>query len=87
MQQSTSCIWANLKSGELERAVVYGVYTAVQYADTVMLHRLAGLSSILTTDAHLQVVCTLPFGLPFFLRTRFYTFLFTSEKVQQRKSP
>lgn len=57
MQQSTSCLWTNLRSGEQERAVVYGVYTAVQYADAVMLHRLAGLSSILTTDAHVQVVC------------------------------
>ena len=58
-QRSTTCIWSNLRSGELNKAAVFGVYTAVQYADPLMLHRLAGLSSVLMTDEHMQVVCSL----------------------------
>lgn len=34
-------LWTDLRPGELEKAVVYGSYTAVQYADAVMLQRLA----------------------------------------------
>lgn len=34
-------LWTDLRPGELSNAVVYGSYTAVQYADAVMSHRLA----------------------------------------------
>eukprot|EP00892_Ulva_mutabilis_P007259 jgi/Ulvmu1/4905/UM020_0191.1 len=40
-QHALKSLWSDLRPGELRNAVVYGSYTAVQYADALMLHRLA----------------------------------------------
>ena len=46
----------DLRQGELQNAVVYGSYAAVQYADAVMLRRLAESIPSLMTGISKQAV-------------------------------